>query len=787
MNETETRAELIDPALAAAGWNVLEDSAIRREFTITDGPIQVGGRRGKRLIADYVLIYRGRKLAVVEAKSDEKAAADAVGQAKEYAKRLDCQTTYATNGNEIYQICMKTGNEGPVDRYPTPDELWEKTFAESNEWRDKFSRQPMNLGGGLWNPRYYQENAINRVMSAIADGKQRILLTMATGTGKTAVAFEIAWKLFYTRWNLQRDGSRRPRILFLADRNVLANQAFNAFSAFPEDALKRIRPNEIAKSGRVPTNGSIFFTIFQTFMSGPDEAAYFGEYPKDYFDLIIIDECHRGGASDESSWREILDYFSPAVQLGLTATPKRKNNVDTYSYFGEPVYSYSLKEGINDGFLTPFRVKRIKTTLDEYIYSPDDKVVQGEVKQNKQYKEQDFNRVIEILEREQFRVKIYLDEANQKEKAIVFCATQLHAGIVRDLINRMKESTDPDYCCRVTADDGKLGEQYLKTFQDNEKTIPTILTSSEKLSTGVDARNVRNIVLLRPVNDMIEFKQIVGRGTRLYDGKEYFTIYDFVNIFDHFSDPEWDGDPVEPDDCATCRQYPCICVREPKLCKKCGQSPCECIKEPCPDCGERPCKCVKKVTIKLGDGKLRQFDFMTETSFWGADGQPLTAEDFIKQLFGKLPEFYTSEQELRNIWSDPMTRKSLLEKLDEAGYSVESLKTLRDLVADPDSDLFDVLEFVSFEVSPIKRAERVSAAETAIYESLSPDQREFVEFVLSRYIETGVEVLDREILPELLKLKYDGIEDAIAVFGDPEIITSTFIEFQKHLYAALST
>lgn len=786
MNEAETRAELIDPALAAAGWNIVEDSLVRRELPITDGRIQIGGRRGKQLIADYVLIYRGCRLAVVEAKSDEKTAADGVAQAKEYAKRLDTQTTFATNGNEIYQICMQTGTEGTVDRFPTPQELWDKTFAESNAWRDKFHRQPLNLGGGLWQPRYYQANAINRVTDAIADEKQRVLLTMATGTGKTAVAFEIAWKLFQTRWNLKRDGTRRPRILFLADRNVLANQAFNAFSAFPEDALVRISPGEIAKKGKVPTNGSIFFTIFQTFMSGPDESAYFGEYPPDYFDLIIIDECHRGGASDESSWRDILEYFSPAVQLGLTATPKRKNNVDTYNYFGKPVYEYSLKEGINDGFLTPFRVKRIKTTLDEYIYSPDDEVIQGEVEQNKQYKEEDFNRVIEIREREEYRVKLFLEQADQKQKAIVFCKTQLHALVVRDLINQNNDSNNPDYCARVTADDGILGEQALREFQDNEKTIPTVLTTSQKLSTGVDARNVRNIVLMRPVNDMIEFKQIVGRGTRTFEGKDYFTIYDFVNIFDHFADPEWDGDPIDPDVCENCGSYPCVCEKTPKPCKKCGERPCVCEKEPCAECGEIPCKCVKTVKIALGQGKTRQLKHMTETSFWNADGQPVTAETFIQELFGKLPEFYSSEQELRDIWSDPTTRKGLLERLDEAGYSIESLKTLRDLVANPKSDLFDVLEYVSFEVSPITRAERVKAAESVIFADLSPEQREFVEFVLSRYIESGEEVLDREVLPELLKLKYDAIQDAIAALGSTENINSTFIDFQKYLYSVLS-
>ncbi len=377
------------------------------------------------------------------------------------------------------------------------------------------------------------------------------MLTLATGTGKTLIAFQIAWKLFHSRWNLSREPSRRPRILFLADRNILANQAYNAFSSFPEDALVRIAPEDIRKKGRVPKNGNLFFTIFQTFMCGPPKdgkpSPYFGEYPSDFFDFIVIDECHRGGANDESNWRGILDYFAPAVQLGLTATPKRKDNVDTYRYFGEPVYIYSLKEAINDGFLTPFKVKQIATTLDEYVYTPDDQLIEGEVEASRRYEEKDFNTIIEITEREAHRVKLVMDQINHHEKTLVFCATQDHALAVRDLINQMKASADPNYCQRVTANDGELGEQHLREFQDNEKTTPTILTTSQKLSTGVDARNIRNIVLMRPINSMIEFKQIIGRGTRLYDGKDYFTIYDFVKAHHHFKDPEWDGEPLEPE------------------------------------------------------------------------------------------------------------------------------------------------------------------------------------------------------------------------------------------------
>ena len=794
MNEAETRAELIDPKLKACGWGVTEGSKILRERNvckITDGRIQVGGGRKKPLIADYILVYKGIKLAVVEAKSDELEVGEGVAQAKQYAAKLNLETTYASNGKEIYQICMKTGGEGLVNDFLSPQELWDKTYTDQNDWRDKFANIPFEDKSGTWQLRFYQEIAIKNALEAVAQNKDRILLTLATGTGKTAIAFQIAWKLFQTRWNLNRDGKRRPRILFLADRNFLADQAFNAFSAFPEDAMVRIKPKDIKKKGKVPTNGSIFFTIFQSFMSGVDKDGnpepYFGEYPKDYFDFIVIDECHRGGANDEGNWRGILEYFSPAVQLGLTATPKRKDNVDTYKYFGDPVYIYSLKEGINDGFLTPFKVKRIKTTLDDYIYTSDDDIIEGEIEEGKIYEETDFNKIIEIKEREAKRVQIYMDEGNENEKTIIFCATQIHAAAVRDLVNQYKKSKEPNYCVRVTANDGEIGEQFLREFQDNEKTIPTVLTTSQKLSTGVDARNIRNIVLMRPINQMIEFKQIVGRGTRLFDGKEFFTIYDFVDAFHHFADPEWDGEPEEEVACPDCGKIPCICEKSPpKPCHVCGQRPCICEKEPplpCEKCGQRPCVCIKKVKIKLADGKEREIQHMIATSFWSADGKPISAEEFLNNLFGELPNFFKNEEELRILWSNPMTRRTLLEKLDEAGFGKEELNTLKKLIDAEKSDLYDVLEYVfNSDIKPITREERVSRAEATIFALLNDKQKEFIEFVLSKYIETGVEELDQEKLPILLTNKYQSLEDAKEILGDVANITSLFIEFQQYLY-----
>ena len=773
MNEAETRAEHIDPTLAAAGWGVVEGSRIRREYPITLGRLEGHGRRGKGLTADYVLVYRNTKLAVVEAKAWDDPLTEGVGQAKNYADKLAIRFAYASNGQGVYGIDMQTGREGELAAFPTPDELWNRTFAKQNDWRDRFATVPFPDKSGSWHIRFYQEIAVERVLERIAAGKDRILLTLATGTGKTAIAFQIAWKLFQTRWNLGGEPTRRPRILFLADRNNLADQAvndFTSFNAFKEDAFARVSPEEIRKKGRVPKNASLFFTIFQTFMSGPPKngkpSPYFGDYPPDFFDFIVIDECHRGGANDESTWRDILTYFAPAVQLGLTATPKRKDNVDTYKYFGEPVFVYSLKDGINDGFLTPFRVKQISTTLDDYVYTPDDSVIEGEIEAGRRYVEKDFNKVIEIRAREEHRVKLFMEQIQPNDKTLVFCATQVHALAVRDLVNQMKTSKDPDYCHRVTANDGELGNGYLRAFQNNEKAIPTILTTSQKLSTGVDARNIRNIVLMRPINSMIEFKQIIGRGTRLYDGKDYFTIYDFVKAHHHFSDPEWDGEPVEPEPTRPGKPKP----DAPEEPRPVGE-------------GEPEYQGKQRIKVKLADGKARTIQHMMCTTFWHPDGTPMSAHQFMELLFGKLPDFFKNEAELRALWSAPDTRKRLLEGLAEKGFGKDQLAEMQKIIDAEKSDLFDVLAHVAYALAPLTREERAQHAKVAINHRFNSKQQAFLDFVLSHYVAVGVDQLDQEQLAPLLHLKYqDSIADAVADLGRPDEIGKVFSGFQKYLY-----
>jgi type I restriction enzyme R subunit len=762
-NEAETRAELIDPVLTAAGWGQIENSRVAREYVIAPGRIVGAGRPQKRLILDYLMLYRNRKLAVVEAKSEDKPLTEGLGQAKQYAEKLGVRFAYSTNGLGFYEVDMETGVEGPVSAVPSPEVLWQRTYANTSALETELTDIPFESNGGAFGGRYYQDIAVEKVLAAIADGKDRVLLTLATGTGKTFVAFQIVWKLFQSRWT--KDGSkvRRPRILFLADRNILANQAFNAFGAFPDDALVRISPADIAKKGAVPKNGSVFFTIFQTFMSGRDgdgnEAPYFGEYPPDFFDFIVIDECHRGGAQNESSWRGILDYFSSAVQLGLTATPRRTENVDTYDYFGDPVYSYALKEGINDGYLTPFRVRQFLTNFDEYQYSPEDRVIAGEVDENHVYKEKDFNKRIVIMAREAARVKVFMDLINPYEKTLVFCNDQEHALMVRDLINRYKKVPDPNYCHRVTADEGTIGDQHLADFQDNEKSIPVILTTSQKLSTGVDALNIRNIVLLRTINSMVEFKQIIGRGTRLFEDKEYFTIYDFVKAHHLFSDPEWDGDPVPPEE-----------PGEPKPPKTPGPEG--------PPVG-RP----EKIRIELGEGKVREFNFTMTTTFWGPNGEQLTVEQFLKNLFGELPSFYKNEADLRRIWSDPLTRTELLTKLGEQGFSLVDLGKIQELISATESDLYDVLAYISFAAPKKTREKRAIGARRRVAMQFSDRTRDFIDFVLDHYVTEGVEELDPLKLPQLLALKYGGIPDALKEIGaSADSVRDAFFDFQKFLY-----
>lgn len=810
MNEAQPRLNKIDPKLRDAGWSIVPGSKILVEQSayIAPGRITTSGHKNPKK-ADYILEYKGQKLAVIEAKSDEKDVSEGVGQAKEYADALKIRYTYSTNGNDIWFIDMGVrdskgeyiipSKEHDIDHFPSPQDLWQMTFPEENPWRDKFNLCALNRSGGR-QPRYYQEIAIKRVLEAVAKQRNRILLTMATGTGKTYTAFQICWKLTQTKWST-KGVERAPRILFISDRNILANQAINDFNQFPEDAMCRITPKELRKNNyKVPTARNLYFTIFQTMMTSPNaqqaeeqgitlpvgsqDQPYYMQYERDFFDFIIIDECHRGGANDESEWRRLMEYFDSAYQLGMTATPRRKENANTYAYFGDPVYVYSLKQGIEDGFLVPFRVEISTSNIDDYQYQEGDKVKSGEVDPEKIYTESDFyNGRIQIKERDEHRVQQLLGKIDPDEKTIIFCATQKHAMIVRDMVNKHKRRPANNYCERVTADDGEVGEATLRTFQDNEKLLPTILTTSYKLSTGVDARNVRNIVLMRPVQNIVEFKQIIGRGTRLFDKKYYFTIYDFVGATEMFKDPEWDGDTY----CPVCGNWPCTCKKKPYvLPEDDGDAASE--PEPCPVCGNLPCTCegpkTNLIDIKLSDGRKLSLQTTWQQRIFFGD-EFISLNEYVDKLFGRIPQFFSGADDLREKWANPETREQLLKTLDEAGFAEDKLLMLKNMLKMQKCDLLDVLEYIAYNSTPIERTKRVEAVKRQYVDALNKEQREFDNLILQYYVNNGFKELAANNLKTFISIKFNSMSDAKeSLKMSASDIRTHYFELQRRLYRA---
>ncbi|MFI5240601.1 MAG: EcoAI/FtnUII family type I restriction enzme subunit R [Candidatus Saccharimonadia bacterium] len=781
-NETTTRSELIDPMLVSCGWgiNVTQNSQILYEYKITDGQLLGGGQRSTPQFADYVLAFNNQKLAIIEAKRESEEVTEGLEQVKEYARKLQIRFVYSTNGHGIYCFDTQEGRGYEADRYPAPDELYNMVFGSQEAVAQRVLNTPFHRE--KYGPRYYQENAINAALASITRGEDRALLTLATGTGKTFIAFQVVWKLFQARWN-KRGNELRPRILFLADRNTLVEQAMNDFNPL-ESEIKRINGEAIRKGGKIPTSGNVFFSIYQAMTGGPEDNPYYKDYPKDFFDLIIIDECHRG-AGEDSNWRAVLDHFSGATHLGLTATPKRADNTDTYNYFGKPKYVYSLQEGIKDGFLTPFKVKRIETTLNEYRYTADDEIVSGEVSKDV-YTKSDFNRIIRIKQREEHLVKIMLQEINNDQKTIVFCANEAHALLVRDLINKYKTNSHQNYCVRVTSKEGKLGDEFLKAFRDNEKTIPTILTTSQKLSTGVDARNVRYVVLMRGVGSLIEFKQIVGRGTRVFEGKDFFTIVDFNDNIQHFSDPEWDGVPLDDieinDPTIIDIEAGIEDSGEAEVTDKESTEPLYDIDSGTDGKDDKP----GKLEVRLPDGTVRRISHTVETIYFGNNGKAMSPREFLEEVFGSLPQYFNNEDELRKIWSNPATRERLLKELANNGFNEEKLSTLRNVIDANDSDMYDVLRYVAFAKEALSRSYRAEHINSSFYRELSEDEESFIKFVLDKYTLSGERELSEDNLSKILELKYHSLNDAVSVLGDAKKIKNGYVDLQRELYAVES-
>jgi type I restriction enzyme R subunit len=774
--EADTRAKLIDPQIKSSHWL---ESHIVREYYFTDGRKLIGGKRGKQYYVDYLLVYDNTNLAIIEAKAENKDPLDGLQQSINYAQKLKIDFVYATNGHKIYEHNLITGKGDWVENFPTPQTLFERKFPTITPITEKIIKQPFHFEGNM-KPRYYQQIAVDKTLEAIAKGKDKVLLTLATGTGKTYIAFQIVYRLFEAKWS-KAGTQRRPKVLFLADRNVLADQAFNTFNPL-EKEIVRVNGKEIRKrGGKVPTNANVFFAIYQSiaerksdeFDEENDVTAYYKQYPPEFFDLIVIDECHRGSANDESSWRDILDHFSSAVHLGLTATPKRDDNGDTYKYFGEPVYEYSLKEGINDGFLTPYKVKRIKTNIDEYKFNPND-IVQGELEEQIVTLDK-FEKQVIIPKRTELVARTILEQINPMDKTIVFCVNQKHAIDMKIAIDKYKTVKDNDYCVRVTSDEGEIGRDFLEAFQNNDRDIPTILTSSKMLTTGVDAKNVRNVVLTAPIRSMTEFKQIIGRGTRVYEGKDFFTIIDFVGATNLFYDDAWDGLPEEQiDDTTVAPDTGADKVKEPK--QPYGD-PIDPMPEPV-EGGEHK----QKVTIDIRGRKLKVIDI--ETTYVGEDGIPLKTHEFLEFLVGILDKFFHDESQLRELWSDPVKREELLEKLRSMQIDEVQLEELKAIFDAEESDIYDVLAHLSFNLDIKTRSERAFAVHYRKYieKYHNGKVKEFLNFILERYEKDGVKEMGSDKLSSLIKLSGIDRNELKKAFESAANIREGYFGLQREIY-----
>lgn len=770
-SESDTRSKFIDQKLKNDGW---QENSIIREYYFTDWRKLLWNARWKRKFADYILSYKWIKLAIIEAKKLDLEATEWLEQVKEYAKILNLRFIFSTNWKKIYQFDMQTGFWSFVENYPNPEKLYEMVFEAENEVREILLKESFYLTDKK--PRYYQEIAIQKTMEKIAENQKRILLTLATWTGKTVIAFQIIYKLFQVRWSLDGIGKRRPRILFLADRNVLVNQAMNTFNPLEKDIIK-INSEEIRKrNGKVPTNASIFFWIYQaltgwnywedTENDNFSSEEYFRQYDKNFFDLIVIDECHRGWAREDGNWAEILKYFESAVQIGLTATPKRADNVDTYKYFWNPIYEYSLKNGIDDGFLTPFKIKRIQLNTDEFVLNSSDKIISWEVKKQV-FGVNDMDRTIFIDERTELVAQTILQQINKMDKTIVFCVDQDHALRMRDAINKYKTVKDADYCVRVTSNEWEIWKIFLEKFQNNSKDIPTILTSSQMLTTWVDALNVRNIVLDRNIWSIVEYKQIIGRGTRVFDGKDFFTVYDFRWATTKFVDEIWDWLPEEDFE------------KEEKEKELQKQEKFENILPKDEEIKEKN----EKIFVKLGDNREVKIINIETRYLDPTTGKHLSSEDFIKKILGELPKLYQNEHDLRLAWVNPETREKFLKNLEYIWLDAEQIENLKKIFEAEKSDIFDILAYISYGNKIKNRTERSKIAKSILEKYKSPKAKDFLQFLLELYEREWIMNFKKDGLSSKIELFNRWLAREIAAeFGWVQELKQAYYDLQKGIY-----
>ena len=782
ITEADTCRKYVLPKLYAAGWS---DDQISEQKSFTDGRIIVVGNNGRRRPskrADYLLRYaRDFMLAVVESKAAFKLPGDGLQQAKEYAEILGLKFAYSTNGHGIVEFDFTTGREREIGSFPNPAELWQR-FRASEQIDDDTANKvltPANstMGKGQ---RYYQEIAINRVVQAVLQRKKRILLTMATGTGKTAVAFQICWKLWNMRWN--RAGEhRRPKILYLADRNILIDDPKDKMFTTFGDARWKIENGEVNK-GR-----EMYFAIYQAIAKDERRPGLYKEYSKDFFDLIIVDECHRGSANDESNWREILRYFQPAFQLGMTATPLRKENRDTYRYFGNPIYTYSLRQGIDDGFLAPYRVHRIVTEWDAAGWRPS----QGDIDRygreipDGEYQTVDFERAVALKARTEAiarNITDFLKKTDRFAKTIVFCVDQEHADEMRRALNNLNDDLVKqyaDYVCRITSDEGSTGKGYLSKFQELETVTPVLVTTSQLLTTGVDIPTCKNVVLARVIGSMVDFKQIIGRGTRVRDdyGKLYFNILDYTGSATRlFADPDFDGEPAF--------------ITEQEMDER-GEVISQIVQSDTLT-GEQEIELAPPVKDD-SEGARRKYYFDGGQLEIAAhlvyeldpDGRQLRVVRFSEYAAEKVRTLYPSAADLRKKWADPALRAEIISKLEERGINFDQL---RETSNQPEADPFDLLCHLAFN-GPLRtrreRADRVKKDEKSFFEKYGPEARAILADLLEKYAEHGTAQF---VIPDVLKVppisERGNVIEIAELFGGPERLREAVSQLQALLYAA---
>jgi len=781
-NEADTCRKYVVPLLQNAGWD-REPHSIAEQRSITDGrivPLGKGFVRKAPKRVDYLLRYtRDFPLAAIEAKAAYKSASDGIQQAKRYAEMLGLKFAYATNGKEVVEFDYFTGLETVLSAYPAPDELWARYRAGNKIQDPQIAARlltPFNHDVGK-GERYYQQIAVNRAVENILKGQRRLLITMATGTGKTAVAFQICWKLWQSRWN--RMGQyRRPKILYLSDRDILIDQPKDGIFAGFGDARKKI------ESGQIVQSREIYFAIYQALAEDERREGLFKSFAPDFFDLVIVDECHRGSARDDSSWRVILEYFVPAVQLGMTATPLRDETRNTYLYFGNPIYEYSLRQGIDDGFLAPYRVHRVITEWDAAGWRPskDELDRYGRLIPDDEYQTKDFERAVALRARTKAiagHLAEFMNKTDRFAKTIVFCVDQEHAGEMRSALSNANQDLMvqfPDYVCRVTSDEGDIGLGHFSRFQDVDTKTPAILTTSQLLTTGVDVPTCKNIVLARVIGSMCEFKQIIGRGTRVRDdyGKLWFNIIDYTGSATRlFADPAFDGDPVKltEEEIDKAGRTKSVKDREPDTFQPTSESE---IIEP-PE-SERRKYYFDGGHVEIASHLVYELD---------PDGKQLRVIRYTDYAAEKIRTLCPTAPELRSQWADPEKRSEIIRKLEERGISFTELA---EAAQHPEADPFDLLCHLAFN-APLRtrreRAQRLRETRPDFFEKYGPEARRILDELLEKYAEHG----DAQfVLPDVLKVppisSHGQVGDIIRLFGGADRLRLAVSELQRCLYAA---